>query len=188
MMLAIRTLVAVIAVGLSMATATAQPAADQDAQILAALDKRFKDYVALHEKLEATLPKLSTEATPKDIDTHQRALGILIQKERRDAKRGDIFGPVARALIRRVIARALAGPDGAKLKASIMDENPGPLKIEVNGRYPDAAPRSTVPPQLLEVLPRLPEELDYRFIGDRLLIVDLHAHIVVDYIENALPH
>jgi hypothetical protein len=38
------------------------------------------------------------------------------------------------------------------------------------------------------VLPKLPEDLDYRFIGDRLLLVDLHAHIVVDYIENALPN
>lgn len=171
---------------LAIATPVAQSVSEQDAQILAALHKRLNDYVALHQKLEKTLPVLSTEATAKDIDTHQRALGALVQKARRSADRGDIFGPAARALVRRTLARALSGPDGAKLKASIMDDNPGPLKVEVNSRYPDSAPRSSVPPQLLKMLPQLPEELEYRFIGDRLIIVDLHAHIVVDFIHDAI--
>jgi hypothetical protein len=175
-------------VTLSIAIHAAQPAVNEDAQILAALDKRLKDYAALHEKLHSTLPALSNDAKPADIDKNQRALGALVQKARRNAERGDIFGPAARAMIRRILARALTGPDGAKLKASIMDENPGPLKIRVNSRYPDAAPRSSVPPQVLQLLPKLPEDLDYRFIADRLLLVDLHAHIVVDYIENALPN
>jgi len=187
-MRAIPMLAMCVTLALSNATPAAQPAAEQEAQILAALDKRLKDYVTLHRKLEETLPALSKDATPKEIETNQRALGALVQKARRDASRGDIFGPAARALIRRVLARALAGPDGAQLRASIMDENPGPLKIEVNGRYPDAAPRSSVPPPLLKVLPQLPEELEYRFIGDRLILVDLHAHIAVDYIENAIPN
>jgi len=173
---------------LSVAIQASQPAVNQDAQILAALDKRLKDYAAFHEKLHSTLPPLSNDATPADIDKNQRALGALVQKARRNADRGDIFGPTARAMIRRILARALTGPDGAKLRASIMDENPGPLKIRVNSRYPDAAPRSSVPPQILQLLPKLPEDLDYRFIGDRLLLVDLHAHIVVDFIESALPN
>jgi hypothetical protein len=175
-------------VALSVAIHAAQPVVSDDAQILLALDKRLKDYAALHEKLHSTLPALSTDATPAEIDKNQRALGILVQNARRHADRGDIFGPVARAMIRRILVRALTGPDGAKLRTSIMDDNPGPLRVRVNSRYPDAAPRSSVPPQLLQVLPKLPEDLDYRFIGDRLLLVDLHAHIVVDYIENALPN
>lgn len=183
MLTAARIVCAIVAV--AVATPVAQSLSDQDAQILAALDKRLKDYVALHQKLEKTLPTLSKEATPKDIDTHQRALGALVQKARRNADRGDVFGPAARALVRRTLVRAFSGPDGAKLKASIMDDNPGPLKVQVNSRYPDAAPRSSVPPQLLKMLPQLPEELEYRFIADRLILVDLHAHIVVDFIHDA---
>lgn len=175
-------------VTLSIAIHAAQPAANQDGQILAALDRRLKDYAALHEKLHSTLPALSNDATPAAIDKNQRALGALVQKSRRNAERGDIFGPTARAMIRRILARALTGPDGPKLRASIMDANPGPLRIRVNSRYPDEAPRSSVPPQVLLLLPQLPEDLDYRFIGDRLLLVDLHAQIVVDFIENALPN
>ena len=68
-----------------------------------------------------------------------------------------------------------------------MDENPGRLRLRVNGRYPDAVPLSTVPPQVLQGLPKLPEELEYRFIGDRLILIDIHAHIIVDLIDDAFP-
>jgi hypothetical protein len=44
-----------------------------------------------------------------------------------------------------------------------------------------------MPPQLLASLPKLPEALEYRFIGDRLILLDVHAHLVVDFIERALP-
>ena len=38
-----------------------------------------------------------------------------------------------------------------------------------------------MPPQVLQALPKLPEELEYRFIGDRLILFDIHAHIIVDH-------
>jgi hypothetical protein len=44
-----------------------------------------------------------------------------------------------------------------------------------------------MPPQVLAALPRLPEDLEYRFIGSRLILLDVHAQIVVDFIEDALP-
>ena len=70
------------------------------------------------------------------------------------------------------------GPEGAELKASIMDENPGRLQLQVNGRVSGhRCPLSTVPPQVLQALPKLPEDLEYRFIGDRLILHDIHAHI-----------
>ena len=31
------------------------------------------------------------------------------------------------------------------------------------------------------------EELEFRFIGDRLILMDVHAHIILDIIEDALP-
>jgi hypothetical protein len=173
--------------------AAAAPAATQvrgsneEAAILAALDKRFRDYHELHEKLEATLPPLSTHATPQEIDAHQRALAALIQKARPVTARGNTFGPAARALIRRVIAAALAGPDGARLRATLLEENPGRLNLRISGRLPANVPHTMIPPQLLKLLPPLPESLEYRVIGDRLALVDVHAQTVVDFISNALP-
>jgi len=78
-------------------------------------------------------------------------------------------------------------PGGDTTKASIMDENPQGTKIQVNGRYPDTVPLSTMPPDMLAALPALPEELEYRFVGDRLVLLDTKAHLIIDFVENVLP-
>jgi hypothetical protein len=158
-----------------------------DRPVLRDFEARVNDYVALHKKLEDSLPKLPKDATPEQIDSHQRALGRLVQQARAGAKPGSIFTPDIRAVVHRLMAQVFGGPDGAALKASIMDENPGPIKLTVNGRYPDTVPLSTVPPQVLQGLPALPEELEFRFIGRHLILMDEHAHLVVDLIENVLP-
>src|SRR5205814_3116484 len=64
-----------------------------DAATIAGFTKQVDEYVALHKKLEATIPSLPKEATPQQIDQHQRALGRLIEQSRSGAKRGDIFTP-----------------------------------------------------------------------------------------------
>ena len=73
---------------------------------------------------------------------------------------------------------------------SIMDENPvepATIKLTVNARYPDVVPLTSVPPQVLQTLPKLTEDLEYRFVGDWLILLDTHAHVVADYIDDALP-
>jgi hypothetical protein len=176
------------------ATAPAQtaPPKDQpvnpDAKALSGFLDRVNEYVKVHQKFEASLPHLPKEATPQQIDKNQRALGQLIQGARKTAKRGDIFTPESQAVIKRLLAKVFGGPDGAALKASIMDENPGVSKIVVNERYPDTVPLSTIPPQVLEGLPKLPEEMEFRFVGNTLVLMDVHAHIIADYIPDAFPH
>ena len=55
----------------------------------------------------------------------------------------------------------------------------------MNGRYPDTVPLSTVPPQVLQGrCPIFPRSCEYRFVGDRLILLDPHAHIIVDYMEH----
>jgi hypothetical protein len=160
---------------------------NQDAKEMVSFLDRVKEYTDLHNKLEATLPHLPKEATPQQIDQHQRALGKLIQEKRRTAKRGDVFTPESRRVILKLMNQVFGGPEGRQLRDSIMDENPGNLQIAVNGRYPDVVPLSTVPPQVLAGLPKLPDELEFRFIGRRLILMDVHAHTIVDFIDNAIP-
>jgi hypothetical protein len=160
---------------------------NQDAKALAGFMERVNEYVALHRKLEDSLPHLSKDSTPQEIDKHQRALEKMIQDARRDAKQGDLFPPESRVVIKRLLAQVLGGPDGAALKASIMDENPGISTLKVNERYPDTVPLSTIPPQVLQGLPKLPEEMEFRFIGNSLILMDVHAHIIADFIPNAFP-
>jgi hypothetical protein len=171
--------------------AAAQPAqgprVNADAKLMAEFEERVNAYSALHRKLEATLRDLPKGADPQQIREHQLALAQLIAGARRRAEPGDIFTKETRALFRRYLAKVFAGPQGAALKAAIMDENPGKLRLYVNGPYPESVPVVTVPPQVLQALPKLPEDLEYRFIGDRLVLHDIHADTIVDLMENAIP-
>jgi hypothetical protein len=163
------------------------PLSPADAQALSTMNDRLKDYIDLHTKLESSLPSLSKDATPQEIDKHQRALEILMRNARATAKPGDIFTPEARPVIMRLLAAVFGGPGGQQLKASIMDENPVGLTFSVNDRYPDAVPLSSVPAQVLQTLPELSEDMEYHFVGDRLILLDTHAHVIADFIEDALP-
>jgi hypothetical protein len=166
------------------------PLSEADAAALSTMNDRIKDYVDLHRKLEASLPKLSKDATPQQIDRNQRAFERLVRAERARAKPGNIFTAEATPVIKRLLATVFGGPEGKQLKASIMDENvvdPVQLKVGVNARYPDTVPLTSIPPEVLQTLPKLTEDLEYRFIGDWLILLDTHAHVIADYIEDVLP-
>jgi hypothetical protein len=165
------------------------PLSDADAKALATMIERVNQYVDLHKRLETSLPKLPKDATPEQIDQNQRALAKLVQADRRNAKPGDIFTPEAQAVIKRLLATVFGGHGGRQLKDSIMDENPvgRANTLTVNSRYPDTVPLTTVPPQVLQTLPKLTEDLEYRFIGDNLILLDGHAHIIADFVKDAIP-
>jgi hypothetical protein len=167
-------------------SATHQERINEDARLAFEFTKHAQEYVDLHRKLESTLPALSSPPTPAQVETHQRELTRLLGRARSRAKQGDLFTQEIRAYFRRQIARALSGPDGAQLKTEIMEDNPGRIQVRVNEPYPAQAPLATMPPQVLAALPKLTDELEYRFIGDRLILLDVHAGLVVDYIEGAL--
>lgn len=163
-----------------------QPAVNPNAATLKEFLKRVDAYVALHKKLESQLPDLAKQTTPEAIDKHERALAALIQAQRKNAKPGDIFTPAMQRLVRNLLRPVFTGKDGLQIKSEILDnEYKGSVKLTVNGRYPDDVPISTVPPQVLAELPKLPEELEYRFIRTNLILFDPHAHLIVDFVERA---
>jgi hypothetical protein len=88
--------------------------------------------------------------------------------------------------IRTLLRPVFAGKDGLQIRDEILDkEYKGSVKLAVNARYPDDVPVSTMPPQVLAALPKLPEELEYRFIQNSLILFDQHAHIIADYMDRA---
>ena len=156
------------------------------AATLADFVKRVEAYVELHRKLEGTLPKLPGQTDPYRVDQHQRAMLRLMQDARKTAKQGDLFTPAMQRLVRDLLRPVFGGPDGRQLKAEILDnEFKGNVKVAVNARYPDEIPISTVPPQVLAELPKLPEELEYRFVRTNMILFDPHAHIIADYVPQA---
>lgn len=163
-----------------------QNSQNRDAAQVADFQKRVKEYADLREKLKQTLPTLAEQAPPEDIQQHQRALERLLARARAAAKRGDIFTQPIRAYFRRQLSRVFSGPDGARARRTIMDENPRTIRLRVNSRYPDGAVLTNMPPQLLLLLPALPPQLEYRFVGEDLVLLDLESAMVVDYIDEAI--
>lgn len=163
------------------------PLSEADAAALGTMNDRFKAYLEQHKKVEETLPPLPKDATPTQIDQNQRAFEARLREERKGAKPGDIFTPEAQPVIKRLLAAVFDGPEGKQMLSSILDENPVGMKMSVNMRYPDTVPISTMPPEVLQTLPKLTEDMEYRFVGRHLILLDAHAHIIADYIENAIP-
>ena len=166
---------------LAMATGSAESPVFQD------FAARLKGYVALHQKMEAALPPLPEKASPEEIDRNQRALGKRIAASRQEARPGEFFTPALQEIVRASLREVLKDEGARTVKASIMDENPGIPDLAVNARYPDKVPLSTMPPQVLAALPPLVEDLEYRFIGRRLVLLDTHAHLIVDFTDEVLP-
>ena len=104
---------------------------------------------------------------------------------RSDAKQGDIIILPMQAYIRALLAEVFAGPLGKSEKNAVHDE-PHPVQPVINKRYPDEVPLATMPPKLLANLPQLPDQLEYRFVHNDLILMDVHAHIILDYVEGAM--
>jgi hypothetical protein len=151
----------------------------------AELTRRLDAYVAVHRRAEAAVPPRRTSDDPARVVERRKALAAAIRAERRDARQGAIFAPEIEAEYRRLI-RADLRARTPKDRAAVREEVPR-LPFAVNDGYPERAPHATVPAMLLASLPRLPQELEYRFFDRHLLLLDVDANLIVDYIPNALP-
>jgi len=166
--------------------AGAPPAPGSENEAIELFQQRVKEYVALHEKLEASIPKYD-RGSPEQVEATQQGLARLVKGARRDAKQGDFFTPPIQQLAKKVMADVLSGPDGATIKGSIMDENPGLPTMVLNERFPSSVPLSTMPPQVLVRLPKLEGKMEYRFIGRRLILLDTEADIILDFTDDIFP-
>ena len=161
--------------------------ATPDQDTVAEFSKRVDDYIKLQKKLERGVTQVSDNSTALEIDKNQRELRSRLVAARASAKQGDVFHPKMQAHVRRVLLIVFKEPEGKSLRSTILDENPVGTPVRVNGAYPDGIPLSSMPLQILDKLPPLPETLEYRFVGERLILLDNHAHLIVDYVDRALP-
>ena len=164
-----------------------QPSVNPDAATIVDFNKRVEAYVALHNKVDAMLPEPSADGRPEAVVEHQRAFAKMMAQERPNAQPGDIMTKPMRNVVRRLLAGVFRGPNGRDIKHSILDEYTGNVALRVNQPYPDNMPFSSVPLPILEGLPKLPDALAYRFVGQRLILLDPHGRLVVDIMEKAFP-
>ena len=156
-------------------------------------DSAIGEYLKLRKRAIEGIPALKPKATPEQIQANKVALAQAIREARPDAGQGTVFSTEIVAYFREIIQSEMRGRQGAPAKASAKQGNPAsdpssaPVAVKVNMPYPDSAPLSTVPSTLLLRLPKLPKELDFRFVGRHLILRDADAGLIVDYIPNAIP-
>ena len=130
---------------------------------------QMEAYAELRGKLE--------QGTPSRTAVAQR-----IRVARAQAKQGDIFTPEISVEFKRALAREL----NAHTWKVIMDDNPGEMLAQVNGFYPEGKPLSTMPPNILAVLPKLPRDVEYRFVERTLILLDIRTKLILDRIPYAI--
>jgi hypothetical protein len=168
-------------------------------EVLEEMEEGVENYLKLRRRArkQVTVPEPGPQATAQEIVDHQRAFAKAIRARRPQARPGDVLLPECHALFRRIIAVELAGPVGASARMALREGNP-PVEIDhddrmavrvaVNADYPEAAPVATVPPSVLLSLPHVPQEfVEYRFVNRDLVLRDVGANMIVDFIPRAAP-
>jgi hypothetical protein len=150
--------------------------------IIADFSARIDSYLTLRATLEQGLPPLIVTDNPAQIREAEKALARRIRRARADARRGDIFTQEIRTEFRRVLRLEM----DADTRWVIMDDNPGSFSHRINGDYPRERALSTVPANVLALLPRLPDDIQYRFLGPDLVLHDTRANVILDRLACAI--
>jgi len=155
----------------------------------------FREFLAKvhqYDRLRAAagsgVPSAGKKATAEQIEKHKTALAGKIQEARKEAKPGDIFTPDSQKAFRRAIDKAHSGKRAAKIDRTIVQGEPVKLDLYVNKPYPEKIPLTTVPPTLLQHFPKLPKRIEYRVVGDDLVLEDTESNLVMDIFPGAFPN
>jgi hypothetical protein len=151
-----------------------------------AFQERVKEWVAFHNKVEATVPQLTETSDPAKISARERALGEALIKARGNARPGEYFIKEGQLVIRQIIKADLAKRTTAERKALVV-ELPKGAKVTINSIYPTTIPLATFPPNLLKALPDLPPELEYRIVYRDMILRDVEGNYVVDIMSEVFP-
>jgi len=160
------------------------PPVNADSAIIQDFEKRVAAYLQLRRSIESNLTKLKSTPSEEKISHHETDLRRAVREARKNARPGDIFTPEIAAEIRRLIAIAAQPEDGNHIAQSLRHAEPVQLHLEINESYPERVPLQSTPPSLLENLPALPPEIEYRITGRDLVLLDAKANMVVDIIRG----
>ena len=167
--------------------ATGQEKVNPQAAVLQEFKQRVDEYMKLHNQLEKESPPLKKTDDPAKIKASQETLAAKLRTARAQAKPGEIFTPAVQKEFRRLLRPEVTGPESADTKKAIKDDQPAKVTLKVNAIYPPDQPLPSVPPQILLNLPKLPEDLEFRIIGNHLILRDVHANIIVDFMPRVIP-
>jgi hypothetical protein len=142
-------------------------------------------YETLRTELEKGLPPLVVTAKPGETSNTVRALANRIRVARGKARQGDIFTPAISVLFKQALLHEM---DAHTWQILTDDDNPGEMLTQINGTYAIGKSLSTVPPNILAALPRLPRDIEYRFVERHLILLDTRARLILDRLPYAIHY
>jgi hypothetical protein len=179
--------IAVIAVNVMAGVACALGAETTDERdpVLRDFQKRVASYVDVQKRVAVQGAPMKSTSDPSITQAAENALAARLKTARANAKQGDIFAPPIAARLRQLMDPELRGRAAAETRSAIRDEPPPAFALKVNAVFPDG-PLPTMPANVLQVLPHLPKQLEYRIVNTHLVLRDVQAGIIVDYMSNVM--
>jgi hypothetical protein len=150
--------------------------------------KRIDAYMSVRKRVTDSVGDLDPTRSQAEIATRATALGQGLIAARAQAKQGDIFTPELSAFVAALIKQEYARRPAPVIETRDDQQEELPnFEPKVNQIYPTTYPLATFPPALLPLLPPLPEEVEYRIVRDNLVLRDIEANLILDYIPRAVP-
>lgn len=161
---------------------------DPTAAPMADFLKRVDEYVALRNRLADAIGPIDETKSQAEITLRAATLASNVKLERAQAKQGDIFTPeVATILATLIHQEDSRRPDSVRETREDQQEELPDFIPQVNEIYPTTYPLATFPPKLLPLLPKLPEQVEYRIVQHYLILRDVEANLIVDFMPHAVP-
>ncbi len=161
---------------------------DPVAAAFADFDKRVDAYITLRTRLVDSVGELDPTRSQAEIATRATALGQAIIAARAQAKPGDIFTPEIATVLATLITQEYRRRADTVLETREDQQDELPDFVpRVNQIYPTTYPLATFPPALLPLLPPLPKDIEYRIAQNYLVLRDIEANLIIDFMPNAVP-
>jgi hypothetical protein len=163
------------------------------AEPLTDFEKRTSEYTTLRTRLADSLGPVDETKSQAEIAARAAALATAITNARLNAKQGDIFTPEAATVIATMIKDEYTRrsekvtEDREDHAEEYKSDGLQPFEPKVNQLFPTNYPLPTFDPLLLPLLPKLPEHLEYRRMEHYLMLRDIDANLIVDFMPNAFP-
>jgi hypothetical protein len=185
---------AVIAILIMAALATgcsepeSKPPADPRAAQYDDFAKRLAAYMEIRDSVENIVGDLDPTKSQAEIATRANTLASALIAARPNAKPGDIFTPEIATVLATMIKEEYSRRSDTvqETRGDAQEELPN-FEPKVNSLYPTTYPLATFPPKLLPLLPPLPDKLEYRIVQNYLVLRDIEANIIIDFMPDAVP-
>jgi len=150
--------------------------------------KRVDAYITLRKRLVDSVGELDPTRSQAEIAKRATGLGQAIVAARAQAKQGDIFTPEIATIFATMIKEEYRRRADTVLETREDQQEELPDFVpQVNQIYPTTYPLATFPPALLPLLPKLPKDVEYRVVQKYLVLRDIEANVIIDFMPNAVP-